>query len=156
VAKAGVRFVTLTYGELGSITTTSTPNMQDAARRPFDRAFAALIRDLDRRGLLASTLVCVGTEYGRTPKINPTAGRDHGPPRALSIVTAGGGIKRRRRARLEQRHRQRARRRSAHRRGLGRPRSTTELGVERPQGAHGPRRPGRSRSWTAARWSSNT
>jgi uncharacterized protein (DUF1501 family) len=58
----------------------------------FDQGFATLIRDLDRRGLLASTLVCVGTEFGRTPKINPTAGRDHWP-KVFSIVMAGGGIK---------------------------------------------------------------
>jgi uncharacterized protein (DUF1501 family) len=58
----------------------------------FDQGFATLIRDLDRRGLLASTLVCVGTEFGRTAKINPTAGRDHWP-KVFSIVMAGGGIK---------------------------------------------------------------
>ena len=58
----------------------------------FDQGFATLIRDLDRRGLLASTLVCVGTEFGRTPKLNPTAGRDHWP-KVFSIAMAGGGIK---------------------------------------------------------------
>jgi uncharacterized protein (DUF1501 family) len=58
----------------------------------FDQGFASLIRDLERRGLLASTLVCVTTEFGRTPKINPTAGRDHWP-KVYSIVMAGGGIK---------------------------------------------------------------
>ena len=59
----------------------------------FDTAFAALIRDLDERGMLDSTLVCVGTEFGRTPKINGTAGRDHWP-KVFSVVMAGGGIKR--------------------------------------------------------------
>jgi uncharacterized protein (DUF1501 family) len=58
----------------------------------FDQGFASLIRDLDRRGMLASTLVCVGTEFGRTPKINATNGRDHWP-KVYSIVMAGGGIK---------------------------------------------------------------
>jgi uncharacterized protein (DUF1501 family) len=58
----------------------------------FDQAFAALIRDLDRSGLLASTLVMVSSEFGRTPKINGTAGRDHWP-KVFSVVLAGGGIK---------------------------------------------------------------
>src|SRR2546428_12702146 len=58
----------------------------------FDLAFAALIRDLDRRGMLDSTLVMVTTEFGRTPKINGTAGRDH-YPKVFSIVMAGGGIR---------------------------------------------------------------
>ena len=60
---------------------------------PFDQAFATLIRDLDRRKLLDSTLVCVTSEFGRTPKINGTAGRDHWP-KVFSIVMAGGGIAR--------------------------------------------------------------
>jgi hypothetical protein len=42
--------------------------------------------------MLDSTLVIVGTEFGRTPKINPTSGRDHWP-RVYSTVMAGGGIK---------------------------------------------------------------
>ena len=58
----------------------------------FDQALATLIRDLDRRGLLDSTLVLVTSEFGRTPKINSTAGRDHWP-KVFSIVLAGGGIK---------------------------------------------------------------
>ena len=57
----------------------------------FDQAFAALIRDLDRRKLLDSTLVMVSSEFGRTPKINGTAGRDHWP-KVFSVVLAGGGI----------------------------------------------------------------
>jgi uncharacterized protein (DUF1501 family) len=58
----------------------------------FDKAFAALISDLSSRGLLDSTLVLVTTEFGRTPKINKTGGRDHFP-KVFSIVMAGGGIK---------------------------------------------------------------
>src|SRR5438105_5522875 len=58
----------------------------------FDQAFATLIRDLDRSGLLDSTLVMVSSEFGRTPKINGTAGRDHWP-KVFSVVLAGGGIK---------------------------------------------------------------
>jgi uncharacterized protein (DUF1501 family) len=58
-----------------------------------DQGFAALISDLDDRGLLDSTLVCIASEFGRTPKINATAGRDHWP-KVFSIVMAGGGVKR--------------------------------------------------------------
>ena len=59
----------------------------------FDQAFATLIGDLETRGLLDSTMVCLCSEFGRTPKINATAGRDHWP-KVFSTVLAGGGIKR--------------------------------------------------------------
>jgi uncharacterized protein (DUF1501 family) len=58
-----------------------------------DQAFAALIEDLDARGLLAETLVVLMGEFGRTPRINASAGRDHWP-RANSVVLAGAGIRR--------------------------------------------------------------
>jgi uncharacterized protein (DUF1501 family) len=58
----------------------------------FDQAFASLILDLEKRGMLDSTLVMVSSEFGRTPKINATAGRDHWP-KVFSVVLAGGGIK---------------------------------------------------------------
>ena len=90
LVESGVRFVTLTYGSWDHHDAIEANMRTNAA--PFDQGFATLIRDLDRRGLLASTLVCVGTEFGRTPKINPTAGRDHWP-KVFSIVMAGGGIK---------------------------------------------------------------
>jgi len=60
---------------------------------PFDQAFATLINDLDDRGLLDSTLVCIASEFGRSPKINGNAGRDHWP-KVFSVVLAGGGIQR--------------------------------------------------------------
>jgi hypothetical protein len=56
----------------------------------FDRAFAALVADLDARGLLDQTLVVVNAEFGRTPKVNGAAGRDHWPF-VYSIALAGGG-----------------------------------------------------------------
>ena len=58
-----------------------------------DQAVAALVEDLDDRGLLDSTLVVVMGEFGRTPKINSTGGRDHWP-RVFSVLMAGGGLKR--------------------------------------------------------------
>lgn len=89
--EAGVRFVTMTYGGWDHHDNIAS-NIQ-VQLPPFDKAFAALINDLDARGILDSTLVIVGTEFGRTPKINPTAGRDHWP-KLYSAVMAGGGIKR--------------------------------------------------------------
>jgi hypothetical protein len=59
---------------------------------PVDRAFSALIEDLDERGLLESTLVIATGEFGRTPRINQEAGRDHWPD-CYSLVFAGGGVK---------------------------------------------------------------
>jgi len=56
-----------------------------------DQALSALVVDLGQRGLLDSTLVVVATEFGRSPRINSRAGRDHWPA-AFSIVMAGGGI----------------------------------------------------------------
>ncbi len=91
LVESGVRFVNLTYGgwdhhqQIKGNVTGQLP--------PFDQAFATLIRDLERRGLLDSTLVMVSSEFGRTPKINRDAGRDHWP-KVFSIVLAGGGIKR--------------------------------------------------------------
>ncbi|MFM8494009.1 MAG: DUF1501 domain-containing protein [Planctomycetia bacterium] len=90
LVEAGVRFVTLTYG--GWDHHDNIANNMKSQAPAFDQGFATLVRDLDRRGLLASTLVCVTTEFGRTPKINPTAGRDHWP-KVYSVVMAGGGIK---------------------------------------------------------------
>jgi hypothetical protein len=57
-----------------------------------DQSLAALIDDLDDRGLLESTLVVAAGEFGRTPKINGNAGRDHWPD-CYTILLAGGGIK---------------------------------------------------------------
>ena len=56
-----------------------------------DRALSALLEDLSNRGLLDETLVIVMGEFGRTPKINSAAGRDHWP-NAFSAVLAGGGV----------------------------------------------------------------
>jgi hypothetical protein len=59
---------------------------------PADKAFAALISDLDARGLLDTTMVIGLGEFGRTPKINSSAGRDHWPD-CYTVVMAGGGIR---------------------------------------------------------------
>ncbi len=57
-----------------------------------DPGFATLISDLKQRGMLEKTLVIWMGEFGRTPKINPNAGRDHFP-RVFNVALAGGGIK---------------------------------------------------------------
>ena len=91
LVEAGARFVSLRYGTWDHHT-----NIKDnfLTQMPaFDHAFAALIRDLDERGLLDSTLVWVVSEMGRTPKVNQVAGRDHWS-RVFSIGMAGGGLKR--------------------------------------------------------------
>jgi Protein of unknown function (DUF1501) len=58
----------------------------------FDRAFSSLVDDLDARGLLASTLVVAAGEFGRTPRLNASGGRDHWPG-VFSALLAGGGTK---------------------------------------------------------------
>src|SRR5580658_936628 len=90
LVEAGARFVTLTYG--GWDLHDNVQNGIQSQLPAFDQGYAALIRDLDRRGLLKSTLVCIASEFGRTPKINGTAGRDHWP-KVFTVVMAGGGIK---------------------------------------------------------------
>ena len=91
LVEAGARLVNLTYGSWdmhGNIVGAFRGQMP-----PFDQAFSRLITDLDERGLLDETLVMVSSEFGRTPKINANAGRDHWP-KGFSVVLAGGGIKR--------------------------------------------------------------
>lgn len=90
LVEAGARFVTLTYG--GWDMHNNISNSITSQMPAFDQGFATLISDLSDRGLLESTLVCVVSEFGRTPKINGTAGRDHWP-KVFSSVLAGGGIK---------------------------------------------------------------
>ena len=90
LVEAGVRFVSLTCGGWDH-----HQNIESAmkAKAPlFDRAFSTLIEDLSERGLLDSTLVCVTSEFGRSPKINAQAGRDHWP-KVFSNLLAGGGIR---------------------------------------------------------------
>jgi hypothetical protein len=64
--------------------------MRDLLCPIFDRAFAALVSDLDQRGLLSQTLVLATAEFGRTPRVNRNAGRDHWPW-VYSVALAGGG-----------------------------------------------------------------
>ncbi len=91
LVEAGTRFVSLTAG--GWDHHDNIKNGIQQQLPPVDQAIAALISDLDERGLLDSTLVMVTSEFGRTPKINGTGGRDHWP-RVFSVGMAGGGLHR--------------------------------------------------------------
>ena len=91
LVEAGARFVTLKYGTWDDHT--NIKQSYEEQMPAFDHAFATLINDLDERGLLDSTLVWVTSEFGRTPKVNNVAGRDHWS-RVFSIGMAGGGLKR--------------------------------------------------------------
>jgi hypothetical protein len=67
-------------------------SLRDGFLPRFDKAYSALIEDLDQRGLLSSTLVIAWGEFGRTPKVNQDAGRDH-YPNVFSAAIAGGPVK---------------------------------------------------------------
>ncbi len=88
--EGGVRFVTVNYGgwdHHGKIFEGLDNKLPE-----FDLGFSALVEDMTARGLLEDTLlVCMG-EFGRTPKINKDAGRDHWAP-AASLLFAGAGVK---------------------------------------------------------------
>jgi hypothetical protein len=91
LVESGVRFVTVElFGWDNHVN-----NFEELHKQlpPFDQAYAALIEDLDRRGRLDRTLVLVWGEFGRTPRINGTAGRDHWPG-VFTVVLAGGGLRR--------------------------------------------------------------
>lgn len=90
LVESGVRFVSVTYGGWDHHVGIGR-NMSNLLPA-FDKAYAALINDLEQRGLLDRTLVMVTSEFGRTPKINKDAGRDHWP-RVFSVAFAGGGFK---------------------------------------------------------------
>lgn len=91
LVEAGVRLVTVNYG--GWDHHSNIKGGFDNQAPQFDVAFSRLIKDLEERGMLDRTLVMVSSEFGRTPKINSTNGRDH-YPRVFSVALAGGGIKR--------------------------------------------------------------
>ncbi len=92
LVESGVKFVEV---ELGGWDT-HYDNFTGVAGRcaEFDQAYAALITDLDQKGLLDETLVVVATEFGRSPEIKTEhqSGRDHHPS-AFSCLLAGGGVK---------------------------------------------------------------
>ena len=91
MVEAGCRFVGIDHGSWDTHFT-CFPSLENDLIPHADQAFAALVCDLEERGLLDSTLVVMMGEMGRTPRINKQAGRDHWS-QAQSVLFAGGGIK---------------------------------------------------------------
>jgi Protein of unknown function (DUF1501) len=96
LAEAGVPIVNVHYCHTpdGSWDTHSRhfSQMKHQLCPTFDQAFSALVEDLDQRGMLGQTLVLATAEFGRTPRVNTSAGRDHWPW-VYSIALAGGGTR---------------------------------------------------------------
>ncbi|MBI1375122.1 MAG: DUF1501 domain-containing protein [Phycisphaera sp.] len=88
--EAGVRFVKV--NSYGWDTHGDNFNAHASLMPKFDRAFSAIIEDLDARGMLDNVLVIAISEFGRTPRVNGSVGRDHWPE-AWSVAMAGAGIK---------------------------------------------------------------
>ncbi len=91
LVEAGTRFVTIDYGSWDCHV--DLKKTCDDFMQPLDHAIHGLVTDLDRRGLLDSTLFWVTSEFGRTPKINKDSGRDH-HARCYSMLLAGGSFQR--------------------------------------------------------------
>ncbi len=92
LVQAGCRFIGIDHGSWDTHFD-CFPSQEKDLFPHADRAFAALVNDLDEQGLLDTTLVVMMGEMGRTPRINGRAGRDHWSM-AQSVLLAGGGIKR--------------------------------------------------------------
>ncbi len=91
LVEAGARFVTVRVdGQWDSHKDNFTAHR--SLIPPWDQSLSALIEDLEQRGLLETTLVVIGGEFGRTPRVNKDAGRDHWPA-CYTTVLAGGGVK---------------------------------------------------------------
>lgn len=91
LVEAGVHFITVTDGGWD----THQNNFKSLKERklpPLDRAYSALLQDLHDRGMLDTTLVVWFGDFGRTPKINPSAGRDHWASAGVACM-GGGGVK---------------------------------------------------------------
>lgn len=92
LVEAGVTYVTIQAGGGWDTHGDNFKQLKDNLLPKYDRALTALVRDLHDRGLADDVLVMAFGEFGRTPRINKDAGRDHWPG-AASIVYAGGGLR---------------------------------------------------------------
>jgi len=90
LVEAGVRCVTMSYGRWDSHGD-NFGLVRDHGPK-LDQCVTALVQDLEERGMLDDVSVVVWGEFGRTPRINPGAGRDHWP-RVSCALLAGGGMK---------------------------------------------------------------
>jgi uncharacterized protein (DUF1501 family) len=93
LVEAGVSLVQVNLGKNSSWDThrRNFLNLRDHLFPYFDRSVSALLDDLHQSGMLRDTLVIVTGEFGRTPRINRDAGRDHWGP-VMSLMIAGGGV----------------------------------------------------------------
>ncbi len=91
LVESGVTYVTVQAGGGWDTHGNNFAELKNKLLPNFDRAVAALVDDLFVRGLQDDVLVMAMGEFGRTPRINPTAGRDHWPG-AMSVLFAGGGL----------------------------------------------------------------
>lgn len=92
LVEAGVTFITIQAGGGWDTHADNFAQLKNQLLPKYDRAVAALVADLADRGLDQRVLVMTFGEFGRTPRINPAAGRDHWPG-AMSVLYAGGGLK---------------------------------------------------------------
>ena len=90
LVEAGVRFVTVSMGGWDTHSANFS-SLKDGLLPPVDQGFSALLEDLHQRGLLKDTLVVWMGEFGRTPQVNPLAGRDHWPGAQCAVI-AGAGV----------------------------------------------------------------
>ena len=88
--EAGVRCVSFFFGRSWDTHDNHFPFLEKLLP-PLDRGLSALIEDLEMRGMLDDTIILVSGEFGRTPRINKLAGRDHWP-NVMSVLMAGGGL----------------------------------------------------------------
>jgi uncharacterized protein (DUF1501 family) len=91
LVEAGVQFVTVTDGGWDTHQN-NFKSLKDRLLPRLDRGLSALVDDLSSRGMLDDTLVVWFGDFGRTPKINPSAGRDHWSTAGCALM-AGGGLK---------------------------------------------------------------
>ncbi|SIO58663.1 Protein of unknown function [Singulisphaera sp. GP187] len=89
--ESGVRFVTVTDGGWDTHQNNFTA-LKDRLLPRLDSALSGLLQDLSDRGMLESTIVLTLSDFGRTPKVNPSAGRDHWSTAGIALL-AGGGIR---------------------------------------------------------------
>jgi hypothetical protein len=93
--ESGERFVTVnmthSWDAHGWKPFGSFSDYRDKVGPAFDNAYSSLLEGLEARGLLPSTLVVAMGEFGRSPRINPTGGRDHWP-KCSTVLMAGGGV----------------------------------------------------------------
>jgi uncharacterized protein (DUF1501 family) len=91
LVEAGVRCVTIDHSNWDTHDA-NFKTLKNTLLPQLDPAISTLFRDLKERGMLETTMVLISGEFGRTPRINKNAGRDHWGP-SFTVMLGGGGIK---------------------------------------------------------------